>query len=156
MVKNTKLSSILKQVLKESKMVLKEGMEYEKNPQSGYVSNWVGKTPDFKTFIDNLKNLPKDLKYITVPKNYSSFNPSQETIEGPITPKDIQNIEQILINTLKDFEEKGEEVTSFSIRSFFGVQENPMLPEAAYIQLRSKSSDELGKKLNRGDFGSLD
>ena len=108
-------------------------------------------------FIKQIKDLPETLESIKVPIETIAFNPKDKTFDGPIKPGDKNKIIKIVKDMTKEFKEKGDPITMYGIRSYFGVlSRDKEVNDKCYIQFRTKGHDKFGKAMSRGDHGSLD
>jgi len=136
-----------------------EKFEYESSFINGkkISSSFQGSTSNMNEFIKQIKDLPKTLKSIKVPVETSAFNPDSKTFDGPISSSNKNQIIKIIKDITKDFKKKGDPITKYGIRSYFGVlSRDKEVNDAVYIQFRTEGHDKFGKAMSRGDHGSLD
>jgi hypothetical protein len=108
-------------------------------------------------FIKQIKDLPETLESIRVPIETIAFNPKDKTFKGPIKSGDKNKIIKIVKDITKEFKEKGDPITKYGIRSYFGVlSRDKEVNDKCYIQFRTEGHNRFGKAMSRGDHGSLD
>ena len=143
----------------QSKGLISENIKYNSSTINGkkYTSTWAGETDNIKDFMIMIDNIPETLKSINVTKETELFNPARVTFDGPITPDKKEEIKQIVQRVNEAFQNEGKTIHTFELRSYYGVQppEND-IKTPAYIQYRTKESDEFVKDMSSGKYGSLD
>jgi len=128
-----------------------------------YVSNGktteskiAGKSDNLEDFLKHLGRLPTTIESIKVPVNTRTSKTSKDYKVIKPTPGFIGDIQELIVDLTKQHEEKGEKVISYELESYSGQFTKDETQDAFYIQLRTKQSDDFGKAMSRGDYGSLD
>lgn len=115
-----------------------------------------------KDFVKHIKSLPEgpwdELRY---PVEAQVFNPKRYTLKNkPLTSSEKAKFIKAITNITKVNEKKGTPIYSWEIGG--GGFKKLDSPDAYagdgmyYVNLRSKSSDDFGKKMSSGQYGSLD
>jgi len=136
-----------------------EKFEYESSLINGkkVSSSFQGSTSNMNEFIKQIKDLPETLESIRVPIETIAFNPKDKTFKGPIKSGDKNKIIKIVKDITKEFKEKGDPITKYGIRSYFGVlSRDKEVNDKCYIQFRTEGHNRFGKAMSRGDHGPLD
>ena len=110
----------------------------------------AGSTDNIQDFFKHIDNLPDTVESIKVPLNTKSFKTSADQKKITTSPGYKQEIKDIISKVVEEYEEEGEKVHTYSL-STYGFKEDNL-----YIDLRTKQSDDFGKAMSRGDYGSLD
>lgn len=158
-MKKTQLITLIKEVIASSKATLRESVKYDSTIINGktFKSEWAGVTSSRKEFMRLIQGLPETLQSIKVPIEAAVYLPKEKTFEGPITDEVKSEIIDILERVSNGYEEQGKEVVSYGISSYRGVgTPERHNTDPAYIQIRTKASERIGKGLSRGDYGPLD
>ena len=95
-------------------------------------------------------NLPDTVSSIKVPINTKNFKTSSDEKVIENSPGYKEEIKAIVDKLDAEYQEKGQKVNTYTLNAF-GYKEDRL-----YIDLRTKQSDEFGKAMSRGDYGSLD
>ncbi len=143
----------------QSKGLISENIEYYSNifNKQKYTSTWAGETDNIEDFMIMIDNIPETLESIVVTKETKLFNPARVTFNGPITSDKKDEIKQIVQRVNDAFEDDGKTIHTFELRSYYGVQSPEKdIKTPAYIQYRTKESDEFVKDMSSGKYGSLD
>lgn len=138
---------------------LNETITYDSTTINGrkVTSSWAGNANNLDDFIKLIKDMPETLESIKVTKETSPFNPASEKFEGPITPDKKESIISIVKDVDKQFKEKGQEIHTFELKSYYGPSgQEKHLADPAYIQYRTKESDRFVKSMSSGKYGDLD
>ena len=155
-----KANSLVEQRHLEAKGFLPEDTTMSDSTINGekYTSTWAGKTDNIEEFIGLINGIPETLESIKVTKETKVFNPASEKFEGPITDDKKSAIIKIVQDVNEKFKEDGQEIHTFELSSYYGVAMNAEKDREApaYIQYRTKQSDDFGKKMSSGEYGSLD
>ena len=145
--------------MKKFEEFVNERFEYESSTINGkkVFSKFQGSTPNMNEFIKALKNIPKTIESIEIPVDTGAFNPSREKIKGPFSSAKINKLIKIVKEMTKQFKEKGDPITEYQIRSYYGVLSGDReVNDPLYIQFRTDKHDNFNKAMSRGDFGPLD
>ena len=137
---------------------ISEKIEYASTLINGqkYESGWAGSADNEKDFINMIKAAPETLKSIKVTSSTSSFAPSSEQFKGPINSSKKNKIIKIVKDMTKAFKEKGDPITSYELRSYYGAGGKNHNEDPAYIQYRTKGIDKFGDDMSSGKYGRLD
>lgn len=150
----------IKKLIKGENNELNESIKYDTSTinDKKYTSTWAGKTDNIEEFIDLINRIPETLESIKVTKETKAFNPASEKFDGPITDDEKSAIIKIVQDVNEKFKENGQEIHTFELSSYYGVPMNAEKDRKApaYIQYRTKQSDDFGKKMSSGKYGSLD
>ena len=119
-------------------------------------SKIAGSSDNLEEFLRHLDKLPVTIESIKVPINTKAFKTGKDYKVIQPSPGFIGDIKELVTDLTKQYEEKGEKVTSYDLESYSGLFTRDESKDAFYIQLRTKQSDDFGKAMSRGDFGSLD
>lgn len=119
-------------------------------------SKIAGSSDNLEDFLKHLDRLPVTIKSIKVPVNTRAFKTSNDYKVIQPSPGFIGDLKELVTDLTKQYEEEGEKVTSYDLESYSGQFTKDESKDAFYIQLRTKQSDDFGKAMSRGDFGSLD
>lgn len=119
-------------------------------------SKIAGSSDNLEDFLKHLDRLPTTIKSIKVPINTRVFKTGSDYKVIQPSPGFIGNLKELVAELTKQYEEKGEKVTSYDLESYSGQFSRDETKDAFYIELRTKQSDDFGKAMSRGDFGSLD
>jgi hypothetical protein len=144
----------------QSKGLISENIKYYSSTINGkeYTSTWAGETDNIEDFKIMIDDIPDTLESIKVTKETKLFNPSGATFNGPITPDNKEEIKQIVQGVDKAFKDDGKTIHTFELSSYYPVSPNTEKDRSAkaYIQYRTKESDEFVKDMSSGKYGSLD
>ena len=110
----------------------------------------AGSTDNKEDFFKHIDNLPDTVSSIKVPINTKNFKTSSDEKVIENSPEYKEEIKAIVDKLDAEYQEKGQKVNTYTLNAF-GYKEDRL-----YIDLRTKQSDEFGKAMSRGDYGSLD
>ena len=144
----------------QSKGLISENIKYYSSTINGekYTSTWAGETDNIKDFEKMIDEIPETLESIKVTNKTELFNPGSVTFDGPITSDEKKEIKQIVQGVKEAFKKDGKTIHTFELRSYYPVSPNTEKDRSAkaYIQYRTKESDEFVKDMSSGKYGSLD
>lgn len=158
-MKKIQLSTLIKEIINSSKNTLKESVTYDSFSIDGKAikSEWAGRTSSKDDFIKMIESLPETLRSVKVPVEAAAYLPKEKTFDGPINRSVKSEIVNILDRLEEEYRESGEEIVSYGVSSYYGIAApGGDTADPAYIQIRTKASEMIGKGLSRGDYGSLD
>jgi hypothetical protein len=144
--------------IKDLKQFVNEKIEYASTYVNGeeVTSSWSGSADNEKDFIKMIKAMPETIESIRVTSSTSSFDPSSEEFKGPINSSKKNKIIKIVKDMTKAFKEKGDDVTSYELRSYYGPAGKNHETHPAYIQYRTKRIEQFNKDMSSGKYGRLD
>lgn len=144
--------------IKDLQQFVNEKIEYASTYVNGeaVTSSWSGSADNEKDFIKMIKAMPETIESIKVTSSTSSFNPSSEKFKGPINSSKKNKIIKIVKDMTKAFKEKGDEITSYELRSYYGPIGKNHESDPAYIQYKTKMIDQFSKDMSSGKYGRLD
>ena len=119
-------------------------------------SKIAGSSDNLEEFLKHIRKLPFTIESVKVPINTKNFKTSKDYRVIQARPGFIGDIEEAIIDLTNQHNKEGEKVTSYDLESYSGQFTKDETKDAFYIQLRTKKSDDFGKAMSRGDFGSLD
>jgi hypothetical protein len=144
----------------QSKGLISENIKYNSSTINGeeYTSTWAGETDNIKDFEKMIDEIPETLESIKVTNKTELFNPGSVTFKGPITPANKKEIKEIVQGVKEAFKKYGKTIHTFELSSYYPVSPNTEKDRSAkaYIQYRTKESDEFVKDMSSGKYGSLD
>jgi|GEM_PF-2019063 hypothetical protein len=135
-----------------------ERVEYSSTKMNGndVVSSWAGSADNEKDFLNMIKDMPETLSSVKVQSNASIAYPAMEEFKGPINASKKNKIAKIVKDVVKMFKDQGDEIVKFELMSYFGVAGKNHMQDPAYIQFRTKKSNQFGKDMASGKYGPLD
>ena len=119
-------------------------------------SKIAGSSDNLEEVLKHIRKLPSTIESVKVPINTKNFKTSKDYKVIQARPGFIGDIEEAIIDLTNQHNKEGEKVTSYDLESYSGQFTKDETKDAFYIQLRTKKSDDFGKAMSRGDFGSLD
>ena len=134
---------------------LYERFEFDKEDQYQV----QGKTNSMMEFVKHIKNLPEELGSIKVTNSTLSFTDSSHDVEfkNRFTSSNKAQVIKIIKDITNEFKKKGDPVYEYELRSFFGtLGKRTPAENKYYITMRTKGKDDFGRRMSRGDYGSLD
>jgi len=144
--------------IKTFEAFVNEGINYASTKVNGkdVVSSWAGSADNEKDFIKMIKDMPETLKSVKVQSDTSYDYPDSEMFKGPINSSKKAKIIKLVKDVTKMFKANGEKVTSYELSSFSPIYIKGYDSSDAYIQYRTKQSDNFGKDMASGKYGPLD
>ena len=119
-------------------------------------SKIAGSSDNLQDFLKHIRKLPYTIESVKVPINTKNFKTSKDYRVIQAKPGFIGDIEEAIIDLTNEHNKEGEKVTSYDLESYSGQFSKDETKDAFYIELRTKKSDDFGKAISRGDYGSLD
>jgi len=110
----------------------------------------AGSTDNKEELFNHIDSLPDTVESIKVPINTKSFKTSADQKDLTASSGYKQELKDIINKVVREYEEEGMKVHNYRLNSFDYKETN------LYIDLRTKQSDDFGKAMSRGDYGSLD
>lgn len=144
--------------IKTFESYVNERIEYSSTKMNGkdVVSPWAGSADNEKDFLNMIKNMPETLASVKVQSSADVAYPSMEEFKGPFNASKKNKIAKIVKDVVKMFKDQGDEVVTYELKSYFGVAGKNHMQDPAYIQFRTKKSDQFGKDMASGKYGPLD
>lgn len=110
----------------------------------------AGSTTSKEDFFKHIDNLPDTVESVKVPINTKNFKTSSDEREIENSPGYKEEIKNIVNKVDAEHEDKGQKVTEYTLNAY-GYKEDKL-----YVTLRTQQSDDFGKAMSQGDYGSLD
>lgn len=115
-------------------------------------SEIAGEASSLKEFEKLIMNIPDTVKSVSVQSGASEFNPPKVEFKNINNSKRKQIID-IVRDVTKQYKDKGDPITTYTLSSFYGVTPNEA-NNPFYIQYQTKGTGEFAKRIKAS--GSLD
>ena len=123
-----------------------------------------GKTNSMMEFVKHIKDLPEDLGSIKITNSTLSFTDSSHDVkfEKKFSSGDKAKVIRIIKDITNEFKKMGDPVYEYELSSYYGGagrypgSQRPPAEDGYYITMRTRSKDDFGDRMGRGEMGPLD